>query len=699
VRLAADITPLRASRGFRWLYAGQVANMMGTQVAQVAVSLQVYALTRSSLAVGLVGLAALAPLIVFGLYGGSIADAIDRRLLVLITSTGSTATAALLLAQAVAHLDQVWLLYVCVAVLSAFFAVDNPTRRAAVPRLVGLPAVPAANTLLVTAYNLGIIGGPLVAGALVGAKGYVSVYALDTAAFVITVGAISRLPPIPPTDGGRRAGLSAVLEGLTYLRSRPVLLMAFAVDINAMVFGMPRALFPALAAGQFHSGPQVAGYLYAAPAVGALMVTVLGGWLPTIRRLGLAVLVAVAVWGAAITAFGLVRALWLALIMLAVAGAADSVSAVFRASILQLTTPDAMRGRMSGVYTIVVAGGPRLGDLEAGGVATAFTPTVSVVSGGLACLAGVALLALAVPAFARYHVPQSPQESPAPALLPVCSCLPVDTRRCRADDCRLNSERKIRGRSPMTDAPGASVRWNAGDAPDGAGRAKAVLAKAGRYHHGDLRAALIDTAIELITECGVHNFSLAEASRRLGVTVAAPYRHFVDRETLLAAVAVRGLEAFAAMLAADSLAADQAGPAVCPGDDVATERLAAMGRDYVRFAAEHRPLFDALFGAGIDKSRHPEVHKAEEPVKAAFACYVRELCPGDDVAAEILAETLADALLATAHGYAALLLDGAFGSGEDAVATASERAAGAILAIIEGRRVLRRRTDPTKGVT
>ncbi len=524
MRLAADITPLRASRGFRWLYAGQVANMMGTQVAQVAVSLQVYALTRSSLAVGLVGLAALAPLIVFGLYGGSIADAIDRRLLVLITSTGSTATAALLLAQAVAHLDQVWLLYVCVAVLSAFFAVDNPTRRAAVPRLVGLPAVPAANTLLVTAYNLGIIGGPLVAGALVGAKGYVSVYALDTAAFVITVGAISRLPPIPPTDGGRRAGLSAVLEGLTYLRSRPVLLMAFAVDINAMVFGMPRALFPALAAGQFHSGPQVAGYLYAAPAVGALMVTVLGGWLPTIRRLGLAVLVAVAVWGAAITAFGLVRALWLALIMLAVAGAADSVSAVFRASILQLTTPDAMRGRMSGVYTIVVAGGPRLGDLEAGGVATAFTPTVSVVSGGLACLAGVALLALAVPAFARYHVPQSPQESPAPALLPVCSCLPVDTRRCRADDCRLNSERKIRGRSPMTDAPGASVRWNAGDAPDGAGRAKAVLAKAGRYHHGDLRAALIDTAIELITECGVHNFSLAEASRRLGVTVAAPYR-------------------------------------------------------------------------------------------------------------------------------------------------------------------------------
>jgi MFS family permease len=421
VRLAADITPLRNSRGFRWLYVGQVANMVGTQVAQVAVSLQVYALTRSSLAVGFVGLAALAPLIVFGLYGGSIADAIDRRLLILLTSTGSTVTVALLLAQAVAGLDQVWLLYVCVAVLSAFFAVDNPTRRAAVPRLVGLPAVPAANTLLVTAYNLGIIGGPLVAGTLVGASGYISVYALDTAAFVITVCAISQLPPIPPVGGGRRAGLSAVLEGLRYLRSRQVLLMAFAVDINAMVFGMPRALFPALAAGQFHGGAQVAGYLYAAPAVGALMVTVLGGWLPGVRRLGLAVLLAVVVWGAAIAAFGLVRALWPALILLAVAGAADSVSAVFRASILQLTTPDAMRGRMSGVYTIVVAGGPRLGDLEAGAVATAFTPAVSVVSGGLACLAGVALLALAVPGFARYHVPQSPQESPAPALLPVCN--------------------------------------------------------------------------------------------------------------------------------------------------------------------------------------------------------------------------------------------------------------------------------------
>lgn len=236
----------------------------------------------------------------------------------------------------------------------------------------------------------------------------------------------------------------------------------------------------------------------------------------------------------------------------------------------------------------------------------------------------------------------------------------------------------------MTDAPGASVRWNAADTPDGAGRAKAALAKAGRYHHGDLRAALIDTAIELIAECGVRNFSLAEASRRLGVTVAAPYRHFADREALLAAVAVRGWETFAAMLAAESLAADPDGTAA------PAERLAAICRDYVRFAVEHRPLFDTLFGAGIDKSRHPEVHQAEEPVEAAFDCYVHALCPGDAVAAE----TLGDALQATAHGYAALLLDGAFGGGQEAVQTASERAAGAVLALIEGRGALRQPTDP-----
>jgi AcrR family transcriptional regulator len=215
------------------------------------------------------------------------------------------------------------------------------------------------------------------------------------------------------------------------------------------------------------------------------------------------------------------------------------------------------------------------------------------------------------------------------------------------------------------------------------------LAKTGRYHHGDLRAALIDTAIELIAECGVRNFSLAEASRRLGVTVAAPYRHFADREAVLAAVAVRGWETFAAMLAADSVATDSVATDSA-GTASPAERLAAMGRDYVRFAAEHRPLFDTLFGAGIDKSRHPEVHKAEEPVEAAFDCYVRALCPGDAVAAE----TLGDALQATAHGYAALLLDGEFGSGQGAVETASERAAGAVRALIEGRGVLRQRTDP-----
>jgi MFS family permease len=401
-RLVTDLTPLRSSGGFRRLFIGQSASMVGAQVTLVAVPLQVFALTRSSLAVGFIGFAALVPLIVFGLYGGAIADAVDRRRLILVTSTGSAAVSVLLLVQALLHLDRLWLLYACVAVQAAFSAVDSPTRRALLPRLVGPAHIPAANTLFHGVFTLGIVVGPLVAGVLISTSGYAAAYAVDVGAFAVAISAIYQLPPLSPEGGGRRAGLSSVMEGLAFLRSRPVLLTVFLADVNAMVFGMPRALFPAMAAGQFHGGPQVAGYLYAAPAAGALLASLLSGWLPAVRRQGRAVLVAVAGWGAAITVFGLVRVLWLALVLLALAGAADAISVVFRSSILQLVTPDAMRGRLSGVNMIVGAGGPRLGDLEAGAVAAAFGPNVAVVSGGLACMAGVLLLALAAPAFARY---------------------------------------------------------------------------------------------------------------------------------------------------------------------------------------------------------------------------------------------------------------------------------------------------------
>ncbi|HEY2764125.1 MAG TPA: MFS transporter [Pseudonocardiaceae bacterium] len=407
---AADITPLRESPPFRRLFLGQAISLLGTQATQVAVPLQVYAITRSSLDVGLVGVAGLVPLVIFGLYGGSIADAVDRRKLVLLTSTATMLVSVVLLVQAALHLNQVGLLFGCVAVQAGFAAVDSPTRRAIIPQLVRAEKLAAANTLTFGVNQLAVIAGPLLAGVAVSAGGFEWAYAIDVVSFVGAFVAAVRLPALPPGAGSRRAGFASVVEGLRFLSGHPVVMMTFLVDINAMIFGAPRALFPALAEDQFGGGAGTAGLLYAAPAVGAVAVTLVGGAVARVRRQGLGVVLSIAVWGIAITLFGLTSALWLALLMLAVAGGADTVSAVYRSTILQVATPPGMQGRLQGVFIVVVTGGPRLGDLESGAVATAFTTQVSVVSGGLACLAGIGVLALAVPAFVRYKAvtPSSP---------------------------------------------------------------------------------------------------------------------------------------------------------------------------------------------------------------------------------------------------------------------------------------------------
>jgi MFS family permease len=402
-RLLSDVTPLQDSRAFRWLFVGSTVSTVGTQVTQVAVPLQVYALTRSSFLVGLVGFAGLIPLVVLGLYGGAIADAVNRRTLLLLSSVGSAIVSGILVTQAVLGFRLLWLLFVCVAAQAAFFAVSSPTRRAILPQILPAPQIAAANTLQMGVFNLGLVLGPLVAGLLVAQLGYASAYAFDVVSFIVGIVAVIRgLPSLPAAPGSRRPGFASVLEGLHYLRGRRNLLMTFVVDINAMVFGMPRALFPALAVGHFHGGAQAAGYLYAAPAIGGLAVAALGGPVARVRRQGLGVLLAVTAWGASIAAFGLAPWLWLGIVMLAVAGGADSVSAIFRSTMLQVAAPDEMQGRLSGVYTVVVAGGPRLGDLESGTVATLFTPTISAVSGGVFCVLGVAALAALVPSFARY---------------------------------------------------------------------------------------------------------------------------------------------------------------------------------------------------------------------------------------------------------------------------------------------------------
>ena len=401
-RLVADTTPLRESRDYRRWWAGYSISFTGTQLTQFAIPVQVYFLTHSSLAVGLVGLIVIAPLITAGLFGGAIADSTDRRRLTLMTSSALISLSTLLAIQAALHLDQVWLLYLIAATSGAVGAIDSSARGAILPRLVRRDLMPAANALGQLGFNAGFTLGPLLGGLLVGTLGFEWAYGLDALSFTAVLYAVWRLPPMLPQDGGSPAGVASVLEGLRFLGPRKNLLMTFLVDINAMVFGMPRALFPAIGVTWFHGGAGTVGLLAAAPPIGALLAAATSGWAGRIRRQGLAVLVSVAFWGGAIALFGVTRTLWLGLVLLAVAGAADMVSAIFRNTILQVATPDALRGRLQGVFIVVVTGGPRLGDFEAGAVANAFGLLASVVSGGLACIAGVALLAAKYPSFADY---------------------------------------------------------------------------------------------------------------------------------------------------------------------------------------------------------------------------------------------------------------------------------------------------------
>src|SRR3954468_369268 len=401
-RIAADTTPLKESADYRRWWLGYSLSFTGTQLTQFAIPLQVYAITKSSFYVGLVGLVVVVPLVVMGLLGGAIADAVDRRRLTLVTSTCLMLLSVVLTVLAAAGVHLLWPLYLIAGVQGAFAATDSPARGAILPRLVRRELLPSANALGQLGFQTGLSIGPLLGGLLVATLGFAWAYGLDALSFVAVLYAIWRLPAMPPEGGGSRAGIASVLEGLRFLGPRKNLLMTFLVDINAMVFGMPRALFPAIGVTWFHGGAGTVGLLASAPSIGALLGAATSGWAKHIRRQGLAVLVSVIVWGGSIALFGINRVLWLGLVLLAVAGAADMVSAIFRNTILQVATPDALRGRLQGVFIVVVTGGPRLGDFEAGAVASGFGTQVSVVSGGLACVAGVALLAARYPSFAGY---------------------------------------------------------------------------------------------------------------------------------------------------------------------------------------------------------------------------------------------------------------------------------------------------------
>jgi ENTS family enterobactin (siderophore) exporter len=412
-RLLADLTPLRVSADYRRLWAGLTLANVGQQLTVVAIGLQVYDLTRSSFSVGLVALFALVPLVVLGLYGGAIVDAYDRRRIALVTSLAMWAVALATAGQAWLQLNSVWVLYGLTACQSAAYAVNQPARSAIIPRLVPTQLLAAANALQTATFSLGFTIGPVLAGVLVGEFGFGAAYLVDVLTYTAALWAVFRLPPIPPEGQVRRAGFASVLEGLHYLRSQPNVRMTFVVDILAMVSAFPRALLPAIALTVLGGGATTVGILSAGMASGTMLAGVLSGPLGRVRRQGLAVIWAIVAWGTSIAGFGAVVllasatdagrwALPAALLFLVAGGASDAVSAVFRTTILQTATPDAMRGRLQGVFIVVVAGGPRLGELVSGGTGQLLGEGTAALLGGLVCVVGVLLLARLQPRFLRY---------------------------------------------------------------------------------------------------------------------------------------------------------------------------------------------------------------------------------------------------------------------------------------------------------
>jgi MFS family permease len=412
-RMLIDLGPLRRSRDFRCLVLGQLISVLGTQLTAVAAPFQVYELTRSSLDVGLMSLAQLVPLTFGSLIGGFVADAVDRRRLLIATQVLLGIGSAGLALNADLG-PALWPLFVIPAITAALGGFDDAALTSVVPRLVQRSEVSTANAVLQALFQLGGVAGPAVAGLLLAGAGVRLVYWLDAASFAAALVAALLIAPQPPAGGAVRPDLRSFFDGFRFVRRRPVLQGAYLIDINAMVFGMPRALFPALALTVFGGGATTLGFLYAAPGAGALIGAVTTGWVSRVRRQGRAVLIAVVVWGVAITGFGLVSWLPAGLVLLAIAGWADVISAVFRNTIVQLSVPDALQGRLTGLQMTVVNVGPRLGDVESGAVATAIGTGASVVSGGLACVAGAFILARLLPEFRRQRVEPDAVDAPAP---------------------------------------------------------------------------------------------------------------------------------------------------------------------------------------------------------------------------------------------------------------------------------------------
>jgi MFS family permease len=404
-RLAVDLGPLRRYPAFRRLFIGQTISTFGSEIAAVAAPYQLYQLTHSTLQVGLLSLCELFPLLTLTIAGGAIADAVDRRRMLLITETLLALVALGFAANAALPEPRVWAIYVLTTLAMSVFSLGVAGMNTVIPRLVEPHELLTANAIENVYGSTTNVAGPALGGLLIAVLGLKGAYLLDAATFAGSLWSIWRLPPLRPLHDVERPSLRTIKEGFRFVRLKPVLLGMFLVDSNAMLFGMPRALFPALAGGK----AGVLGLLYAAPYAGALAASVLSGWIRHVRRQGLVVAIAAAVWGVAIAAFGFSdETLWLALLILAAAGAADNVSAVLRGTILWTVTPDHLRGRVSGIEFAQVAATPALGNVEAGLVASLTSVRFSIVSGGLACVVGTFIVALAVPALIHYDARAQP---------------------------------------------------------------------------------------------------------------------------------------------------------------------------------------------------------------------------------------------------------------------------------------------------
>jgi ENTS family enterobactin (siderophore) exporter len=416
-KIAVDIAPLRDSRDFRLLYAGRFVSLFGSALTTIAVSWQVYEITHAALMVGVNSLLTSLATVSGLLKGGVLADRHDRRRVLLATRIPQAAVSALLAANSAAGDRSVWPMMALCAGIGLLGGLGGPASTSAIPVLVGPRQMPAAAALIGLSTQIGAIAGPPAAGAVIAGPGVTACFVLDTISFAVFAFLLRGIRPLPPSGPPQRPGdLAALRAGLRFIRQQRMLCAVLVIDANAMVFGMPESLLPALAARHFGGGAMTFGLLCAAPAVGAVVAAGTSGWTSRVRRPGRVIIAACILWGGAVVGFGLSGVLAVAMVFLALAGMADVISEVLRSALLQNYTPDEVRGRVTSVWLAQTIAAPGLGNAEAGAVAGLIGLTGSVVSGGLACVAGACLIALLIPEFRRAAlIPRVLEKSPEPA--------------------------------------------------------------------------------------------------------------------------------------------------------------------------------------------------------------------------------------------------------------------------------------------